>query len=504
MKKIFFCVIALLGEGLMVNGAELSNGSVVVDTCQTVTSAPAHILAYDLTADSTATGYDFSFKANIAANSAALVFFNEAGDSIGTKVIPSVAAGVNVVSVQTDSFPSHGTELRWAVRLTGPDNASFAKIFESAKISGRLHLAVDANPESPYMGQAYVFGRNNAQATGMYIMDQQYNISARHNFGLTQIYSGFMRPCVDENGMVWVVDQTAQHSGIWIVDPATPDSCTQFLQGTRDGIGMYMNGETRVGGPGSTCFLYGKGENRKLFAQLEDDTDYITPVNSVVIYNIGTNYTWDAAPTATHATPNNTIGNNALFVVKQGYWLSMLRNKGQNSATYPALQFFAMDVTLLANFGDDSRIDGCAVAGMTVDTVNDKLYLADGSSYILEFDVTYDVTTNVPTLDLVGKHYIKYQNISSMSLDYAGNLYVSGGGYGTSSLNKMQVAVFSPATNGHNSTLVPARKPIYFPEIPTRINQVEEQEEAVRFIRNGQLLIRKNGITYDALGRVVR
>jgi len=118
--------------------------------------------------------------------------------------------------------------------------------------------------------------------------------------------------------------------------------------------------------------------------------------------------------------------------------------------------------------------------------------------------VTYDATTHVPTLDLVGKHFTNYQNISSMSLDFAGNLYVTGGGYGTSSLNKMQVAVFSPATNGHNSTLVPARKPIYFREDPTRINHIEGQEQAVRFIRNGQLFIRKNGITYDAIGRVVR
>lgn len=508
MKKVFFCVMGLLVAGaVMVNGAglmELSSGNVLVDTCKTVTSAPAHILAYDLTADSTATGYDFSFKANMAANSAALVFFNEAGDSIGTIAIPSVAAGANVVTVQTDAFPNHGREMRWAVRLTGPDNASFAMIFESAKISGRLHLAVDANPESPYMGQAYVFGRNNVQATGLYIMDQQYNLSARHNFGLTQINSGFMRPCVDENGMVWVPDQTAQRSGIWIIDPANPDTCVQFFQGTLDGIGMFMNGDTRVGGPGTTCFLYGKGENRKLFAHQEDNSDFMNPVNAVAIYNIGTSYSWNTAPTTTHDTQNHSAGNSALYVVKQGYWISQFRNKSQNTATYPALQFFAMDGTPLASFGGDPRIDGCAVAGMTLDTVHNRLYLADGLSNILEFDVTYNDTTNVPTLDLVGKHLTNYQNIASMSLDYAGNLYVTGGGYGTSSLNKMQVAVFSPATNGHNSTLVPARKPIYFREDPTRINHIEGQEQAVRFIRNGQLFIRKNGITYDAIGRVVR
>lgn len=498
MKKIFFCVMALLGAVAVANA-----DNTVVDTCTTVTTAPAHILAYDLAADSTATGYDFSFKANMATNTAAIVFYNESGDSIGTIAIPSVTAGANVVSVQTDALPDHGTELRWAVRLTGPDNASFAKIFESSKLPGRLHLAVDASPESPYMGQAYVFGRNNAQATGMYIMDQQFGLSARHNFGLTQINSGFMRPCVDENGMVWVPDETYQHPGIWIIDPANPDTCVQFFQGTPDGIGMYMNGDVRVGGIGSTCFFYGKGANRKLFAHLEDDTDYITPTNYVAIYDIGTSYTWDAAPTATHTTQYNAVGNNALFVVEQGYWLSQLRNRDQNTATYPALQFFAMDGTLLASFGGDPRIDGCAVAGMTVDTVRNKLYLVDGRMYILEFNVTYDATTNVPTLDLVGKHFTNFQNISSMSLDFAGNLYVTGGGYGTSSLNKMQVAVFSPATS-NNTTLVPAREPIIFPAEPTSITNFDDENQVVRFVRDGHIFIQNQGVIYNIIGQIVQ
>jgi len=38
----------------------------------------------------------------------------------------------------------------------------------------------------------------------------------------------------------------------------------------------------------------------------------------------------------------------------------------------------------------------------------------------------------------------------------------------------------------------------------TSLESVEAKEEAVKFIENGRFLIRKNGITYDALGRIIR
>jgi hypothetical protein len=143
------------------------------------------------------------------------------------------------------------------------------------------------------------------------------------------------------------------------------------------------------------------------------------------------------------------------------------------------------------------------VAGMTVDSVRNKLYMVDGSRYILEFNVTYDATTHVPTLDLVGKHFTNYQNISSMSLDFAGNLYVTGGGYGTSSLNRMQVAVFSPATS-NNTTLVPAREPIIFPAEPTSITNFDDENQVVRFVRDGHIFIQNQGVIYNILGQIVK
>lgn len=38
----------------------------------------------------------------------------------------------------------------------------------------------------------------------------------------------------------------------------------------------------------------------------------------------------------------------------------------------------------------------------------------------------------------------------------------------------------------------------------TNIENIESEEKAVKFFENGQLFIKKNGITYDTLGRIVK
>jgi len=42
------------------------------------------------------------------------------------------------------------------------------------------------------------------------------------------------------------------------------------------------------------------------------------------------------------------------------------------------------------------------------------------------------------------------------------------------------------------------------PQSGTSLQDVENAETAVKFIENGRILILRDGITYDALGRVVR
>ena len=50
----------------------------------------------------------------------------------------------------------------------------------------------------------------------------------------------------------------------------------------------------------------------------------------------------------------------------------------------------------------------------------------------------------------------------------------------------------------------PTPAPIRIIENATNIQNIEGQEKAVKFIENGQMFIKKNGVVYDAMGRVIR
>ena len=406
-------LVTAIAVGDVTITATANDGGIFGSCAVSVHPAVAHISAWGLAAEETAAGYTFSFNSNMDATAAAIVFFDKvSGIQVG-EVAATVVSGANAIEIAGSEIPGAvGEELTWGVRLTGEDNAAFSKVFESDDILGRLHLVVDASPESPYMGQTYVFARNTAEVGGMYVIDQQNNISSRYNFGSDYKY-GFMRPSIDETGKVWAADWCDGHSGIWIVDPATPNACTQFFQGTPLASGLYKIGDVEVGGSSPACFVYGKGENRKLFTVQEDFTDASLGNHPVAIYEMGTAYTWDAAPTAINVNPNNPNTNNGLYAVEDGYWVSQNRSVGQNTAGAPALQFFGMDGTLLANFGGDSRINGCSGAGFTINPKNGNLFMVDGSSNILEFEVAYDAESHVPTLTLVDKIYVAYANISS-------------------------------------------------------------------------------------------
>lgn len=447
-------LVTAVAVGDVTISAIANDGSVTGTCAVTVHPAVAHISAHGLAVTPTATGYNFSFKANMATDAAALVFYDKTnGDFVGELPIASVVSGNNVVSVNAFALPGTGQDMTWGVRLTGADNALFSKVYEASAITGRSHVAVDASPESPHFGQIYQFNRTAAVATsGLYVYDAEYNRSEIHKMG-DEVVQGIMRLTVDASGIVWGIDYSDGHSGVYIMDPSDLSTYSQFYQGNRASSGLFTNGGEEVGGSGTGIFAYGSGENMKLYTIQEDMTGH--GANPMAVYNVGTARTWDTAPSQVFTITGNANGNGCICVVEEGIWVSQNRSKGNNLTANPGLTFYAMDGTPLANFGGFVDLDGCNGSGMTVDPKHNKLYIVDGSSNICEFDIAYDALTNVPTLTLVQKHAIGNQYVSSMGLDYAGNLcVVAGAAYSNS--GSMKLIVYSPATNGHNTTMIPA------------------------------------------------
>ena len=110
----------------------------------------------------------------------------------------------------------------------------------------------------------------------------------------------------------------------------------------------------------------------------------------------------------------------------------------------------------------------------------------------------------VMTNTLVSGNHIYY----GLSLNSAGEASSVGfywmaenGGEFENGAHKAFLAV--PVLTYQQAFLAPAR--ILFNENgATGIENVEDQEKAVKFIQNGQIYIRKDGVVYDAMGRVIR
>ena len=434
----------------------------VEDNDKIVVSNP-HICAYGLNVEATGTGYRFSFTTNMAAASGYIAFYDaDTNDSIGKVNIDKIVKGDNIVTIPITSLPGDfGQEMTWKVRLTGGNNTDFSLIYKAEELTADRggFVAVDASPESDYFGRIYYFNRRvgeNVTSSGLYYYSQDYKTrSSLIRFGESGNI-GIMHMSVDEDGKIWGIDFTDAHSGVWIITPGDSPanySYSQLFQGNRDGDGLITNGSKEVGGSGTGLFLYTNGDNKTLYTTQEDFSN--TSGYPMAVYSVNDETTWGDAPTILKI--NNANGHNSIYVVQQGIWISQWRFKGQNTEVNPALQFYAENGNLKKSFHTQTQIDGCMGSGMTIDEKNNKLYMVDASQNIMEFNISYDAS-NVPSLEFVAKHNIGYDYVTSMCMDYAGNLIVAAGDYypisGTG--GPMRMMIFSPATD-NNTTLVPAK-----------------------------------------------
>ena len=83
-------------------------------------------------------------------------------------------------------------------------------------------------------------------------------------------------------------------------------------------------------------------------------------------------------------------------------------------------------------------------------------------------------------------------------------MYVLSTNTGVTAFNPCQVGLEIPAHKAYLSISSNAPSIIRIIENATNIENVEANEEAVKFIENGKLYIMKNGVLYNAVGAVVK
>ena len=444
---------------------------------------PARIYAYNLNVTQTGENYTFTFTANETPTSAALVFYDATtGDEVGELSLTGIVKGANEVTFAPVQFPGGGY-MNWGVKLHADPIANFGLVYADASLTyNRAYANVDASPESDYFGKIYVANRKPTKsASRFYVYDQTYNKSATE-YLLGESLWAFGRFAIAENGKLYLSDYSDDHSGCFVVDPSDLTHASQFFAGTRGGTGLFTYNTVETGSSLAAVHIYGKGANAKMFAVAEDYTDYTDNKFPVAIYNIGNTdgslkETWTTAPNVLFKTLGNAAQNFDIRGCAQGAWVATSRGSGQNNSSATSLRFYDMAGNCTYSSHDHTDvINGSLGGGFTVTDDGKKLYLVNGNGNILEFSVSWSGST--PTLSLEKTHTTTYNAISSMNLDYAGNLVVTAGTAFNSSNNNNQLglSVYAMPTDNNECT-VPAKKALtVYNEIAVPVTSVTLNE----------------------------
>ena len=471
------------------------------------------VYAYDLDVLDNGESYTFSFKPNTDAVSGNLLLYSEDGTSVVQTIAIStaiVAHTATTITLNKEDMPSPA-DIPWAIQLSGNPIPAFAETFAEADYRfAKGHAAIDNSPESEYFGRVYVADRRSTKAnSGLYVYNTDLTQLNAEAYKLGMSAAGYSRPAVGADGTVYLTGYTDAESGIFVVDPSDLTTCTQFYNGTRASNGLFTNGGAELGSSTSGVSVYGEGKNAVLYSMMEDGTG--ANANSgkqpIVKYQIGQEdgtvlKQWSTAPTwhiNYPATGKDTynFGNNAFAATEKGVWIS--QNKS-NDADRPEIAFIDKDgvIQFMQNLNKSQG------AGLAVTADNTVLYLQKAGE-ILEYTIAW--TDNTPALTLANTYPVSLPYITTLSLDYAGNLIACAGTqYGSNTNdNVMKLVAYTLPTN-NNTCTTPAPKALVItkPSNPTALDNTIVAPQVEKIVRNGQVLIIRDGKTYNMMGQEVK
>ena len=473
---------------------------------------PKHIYAYNLKSTLEDGVYTFSFSANEDATSAAILFYDaDSSKYVGEQELTNVVKGENTCTIKEDSLPGENNQnLVWTVKLSAGAVNAFTEVYADEDWTYcRAHSNVDVNPESDFFGQVYVADRVKTKANSrFYVYSPDYVTKDAAGYQLGESIWDFGRFAISETGLLYLSDYGDAHSGIYVVNPADLTTTTQFFAGERESSGLWKNGDVETGSSVAACSFVGTGKDTKLVAVAEDYTGYSFPV---AVYNVGQEdgtiaTSWTTAPTKLFDTKGNAGQNFDIKGCAKGVWVATSRADGQNNSSATSLRFYDWDGNCTWSSADHTDvINGSLGGGVALTATEGQVILKAEGTTIKVFDITWVEST--PTLTLSATYDCGYAAVSTINMDYAGNMVVIGGtAFGSSDTKRMKTAVFSVPTTD-NTCEVPAKKAMVVTKKVAEESYIDnttvEAAQTKKIVRNGQVLIIRDGKTYNMMGQVI-
>ncbi len=420
--------------------------------------------------------YRLSFMVNDTPDKTTIHYYKNGIPVYSQEVTGVVAGELKTVNIDTetlleledadgDPIFAIGDVIEWAVEVTNNKKVTRWVNTPLDKTIGttdsKNYHTVEIYPSSPTFGRIYVAHKesNGSANNGVIVYNRKYE---RHN---ENVYKGgettWYRPrrmAIDSKGTMYLPELRDVHSGVFLAKAKqVSGTYTQFFAGTRNGDGVFTN---NAGGSTTSAHIYGEGKNTKLLVFNEDYAAGTLNYNTVLLYNIGTSNgniltQWSNAPTRVYdvgLSKYDIEDDGAINLVEGNVWgtshgfFVCAALGGDNSASYPTLQFYDYDGNRLYTSAGNTDIRRSLGAAFAVSADEDVLVLDHQRTFLV---YTIDWEANTPTLTLRETYTHGDGTMYQMNFDYAGNLIASG---------EQGLFMYAFPTTDENTRLTPARE----------------------------------------------
>ena len=433
--------------------------------------------------------YRFAFVANQVPQEAAVVFY-QAGAEVGTVALTGVVEGENEVVVAATEIPA-GAET-WALNLVGYPVPGMGMVTDHADSTlVKPYVITNNYPLTDNFAQYYVM-EGKGDNKGIYIYDQEMNrLNATPYVSNDAAWNAPQRLAVASDGTLFIAEYSDSHSGVYVMDPAQPETITQFFVGTRDGAGVISNGSVNVGSSTGGISIYKDGAESKLVVYNED---FGASLGNICIYNIGQEdgtilKTWDAAPSEVYGKGKNLAGlvnkNGQPILTDYGFFCSTLRYAGGNNSYATSIRYYNFKEECEFSTHYDAYVgyvNGSNDGALALSADQKYLVLPDDNNQFVVFECAWN-EEGVLSVTYVESFKHDLGPIHQLSFDYAGHLVASAAGH---------IATFTMPTSD-NSLLIPAKTALADAEpTPTGVENVVKEAT-----------LDLNAPMFDVLGRQV-
>ncbi len=469
-------------DGYTIHVIVLADGE-GVQHFQSLSSPVANIYASELDCD----GTHFSFRLNEDATNVSITIERD-NEIVDTHVLGAMDKGAHKVAnsfigkvFDHYSITASARAIAFPAKISTDD-----EVFQFYAARG---VAVDKTPTSPYFGRVYVcnsVGGECSEGTassfrnsemGVFVLSSDLtditqqggkawtgDVEWGENNSGSNYQFALARPSVAPNGDVFVPSSSFGSSGIYVMNPAKPDSTfTAVFSGKRSkSTGQVKSGSKVITNPVMSCAIVGTGKDAVLYTY-DRDNSLGTVYCNIHQYNIGEkdSLPWTTEPSAVFFNDANTgshlqNGSGELAYDQHGgFFMSQYRYN--SSAAIPAQLHVNARGEIDFNIANNG-IDGAFQGGMGVSADGSMVAMGAAAGTVKVWDITYNAATDAPTL--TEKCIIEWGtkgNTMGVDFDAAGNLYI------VSNSNERLMVYALPNTNNTYTTRVPVRDDIHFP-----------------------------------------